>query len=133
MVGWVINLIAGLFILLSIIGFGRFFIKTAISGEINMFLGYRSPMSTKNKETWAFAHLYCGRLWWRAGLIMLPLIIAVMIVLLFFVRNENVEITVVILGVVATQGVPVLFLIISIILTEIALRKNFDRLGNRRY
>jgi len=111
------------------IGFGRLFIKNAVSSEINMFFGYRTPMSTKNKETWAFAHLYCGRLWWRVGLVMLPLTIVVMVILLFFRRNENI---VEILG-AAAIGVQTLFLILPIIPTEIALRKNFDKQGNRRY
>ena len=129
MVTWVALLIGGLLIPLSMIGFGRLFIKIAVSSEINMFFGYRTPMSTKNKETWAFAHLYCGRLWWRVGLVMLPLTIVVMVILLFFRRNENI---VEILG-AAAIGVQTLFLILPIIPTEIALRKNFDKQGNRRY
>ena len=31
--------------------------------EINGLVGYRTTMSKKNKDTWTFAHDYCGRLW----------------------------------------------------------------------
>ena len=31
--------------------------------EINNVVGYRTKMSKKNKDTWEFAHNYCGRLW----------------------------------------------------------------------
>ena len=39
--------------------------------EINGFVGYRTTMSKKNKDTWTFAHDYCGRLWIKLGLILL--------------------------------------------------------------
>ena len=39
--------------------------------EINPLLGYRTARSMKNMETWKFAHVYCGRLWWRMGMAML--------------------------------------------------------------
>ena len=31
--------------------------------EINGLVGYRTTMSKKNKNTWKFAHEYCGKLW----------------------------------------------------------------------
>jgi len=111
------------------IGFGRYFMKTAGLLEINKLFGYRTPMSTRNKDTWAFAHFYCGRLWWRIGLGMLPLSIVAMVILLLFRENDNV---VEILGAVVI-GVQTLLLILPIIPTEIALRKVFDRQGNRRF
>ena len=129
MVTWDALLIGSLIIPLSMIGFGRFFIKTAGLSEINMFFGYRTPMSTKNKETWAFAHLYCGKLWWRIGLVMLPFTIVVMVILFFFRSDEH------IIGTLGTAaiGVQLLFLLYPIIPTEVALRKNFDKHGNRKY
>lgn len=39
--------------------------------EINYIFGYRTTRSMKNNDTWKFAHVYCGRLWWKLGLIML--------------------------------------------------------------
>ena len=39
---------------------GAFFMEDAPS-EINMIYGYRTEMSMKNKDTWKFAHKFCGR------------------------------------------------------------------------
>ncbi len=39
--------------------------------EINGLIGYRTAMSEKNKNTWAFAHDYCGKLWIKSGIILL--------------------------------------------------------------
>lgn len=42
---------------LTMIGFGKYFIKSAPK-EINGAFGYRTSMSMKNKDTWQFAHNY---------------------------------------------------------------------------
>ena len=39
---------------------GAFFMENAPS-EINMIYGCRTEMSMKNKDTWKFAHKFCGR------------------------------------------------------------------------
>lgn len=39
--------------------------------EINGLYGYRTSRSMKNKDTWKFAHDYCGRIWVKAGMILL--------------------------------------------------------------
>lgn len=45
--------------------------------EINGVIGYRTTRSRKNIDTWKFAHDYCGRLWLKAGFVLLiPTIIA---------------------------------------------------------
>ncbi|MBO5057040.1 MAG: SdpI family protein [Lachnospiraceae bacterium] len=31
--------------------------------SINGIIGYRTTRSMQNKDTWRFAHDYCGRLW----------------------------------------------------------------------
>ena len=77
---WIFMLICVLLIPFTMIGFGRYFIKKAPK-EINYAFGYRTSMSMKNKETWIFAHTYCGRLWLISGLIMLPLSVAPMLFL----------------------------------------------------
>lgn len=44
--------------------------------NINVFMGYRTPRSMKNMDTWKFAHEYSGKLWWKIGwIILLPSII----------------------------------------------------------
>ena len=69
---WVFMLVMDLLIPLTMIGFGRYFIKR-VPKEINAVFGYRTSMSMKSKDTWEFAHKYCGRIWYFSGLIMLPI------------------------------------------------------------
>ena len=122
---WIFMLIINLLLPLIMIGFGKYFSKNAPK-NINMIFGYRPSMSIKNKETWIFAHKYCGKIWFFSGLIMLPLSVAVM--LLVVGGSENIVGTV---GVILCilQTIPI---IISIILTEKALEKTFDENGNKR-
>ena len=43
-------------------------------------LAYRTALSAKNDETWAFAHLHLSRLWIRVGLILTILTVFLMVV-----------------------------------------------------
>ena len=122
---WIFMLICNLLIPFTMIGFGSFFIKQA-PREINMIFGYRTPKSMKNKETWIFAHTYCGKLWRNTGLVMLPVSVGLMLLLI----GKEIE-TVGILGGIISL-VQCVFLVLTIIPTEIALKKNFDDDGNRR-
>lgn len=88
---------------------------------INWVYGYRSSMSMKNKETWDFAHKHNAKVWRWVGRIWL--IISTIIMLLF---KKNYEITFIW---ITRIGIGVL--ILSMIPTEIALRKKFDKEGNR--
>lgn len=74
---WVFMLIMDLLIPVSMIGFGRIFMKKA-PNEINETFGYRTAMSLKNKDTWEFAHKYCGKIWYIFGLVMLPITVIFM-------------------------------------------------------
>ena len=83
-------------------------------------------MSMKNKETWEFAHRYCGKLWIVLGLALMPL----SLISLLFVLNKEISM-------IAAVGTVVCFIQIipmlcSLIPTEIALRKRFDKNGNKR-
>lgn len=91
--------------------------------EINGFLGYRTARSMKNKETWRFAHDYCGRLWWKIGWAML--ILSAPAHIPFYGRSEQV------VGVVGSIvcTVQCIVLIGSIFPTERALKKNFADKG----
>ncbi len=40
--------------------------------DINSFYGYRTKRSRKNVESWQFAQEYFGRLWFKLGLVLLP-------------------------------------------------------------
>ena len=122
---WIFMLGMDLLIPFTMIGFGRYFLKSAPK-EINAVFGYRSSMSMKNKDTWAFAHHYCGRLWYCGGWMLLP--VSVLVMALVAGKPQDV---------VGTAGgilceVQLIPLIGSIVPTEIALRKNFDKNGNRR-
>ena len=122
---WIYMLIIDLLLPFTMIGFGKYFLKTAPK-NINTVFGYRTSMSMKNKDTWIFAHKYCGKIWFISGLIMLPL--SVIVMMFVFGGLENVVGTVgaVLCGI---QFIPIL---ISIILTEKALNKTFDENGIRR-
>lgn len=56
---------------------GKYFLKNAPK-EINAAFGYRTSMSMKNRDTWVFAHNYCGKIWFFGGLILLPVSTIVM-------------------------------------------------------
>ena len=94
--------------------------------QINGFLGYRTSRSMKNMDTWKFAHEYCGRLWWRVGLIMLVPSVAALIP--FYKSNQD---TITIVGSIIS-AVQLAILIISVIPTELALKSAFNDDGTRR-
>lgn len=83
-------------------------------------------MSIKNKEMCGFAHLYCGRLWTKLGLLLL--MISIIVSVLAFTSGDEVkgdiEVTLV--------TIQTLALIVSIFPVEKALKKNFDENGIRR-
>lgn len=122
---WVFMLIINLIIPITMIVFGALFMKKAPK-NINAIFGYRTSMSMKNKDTWDFAHKYCGKLWLWLGLVLLPL----SIIPLLFVLGKEISITAIVGTVVClVQIVPLLG---SIIPTEIALKKTFDQDGKRK-
>ena len=125
MVFWCMMLLFTLMTPAMMIGFGRSFFKRP-PRDINATFGYRTTMSMKNQETWQLAHRVCGRYWFICGLILLPLSVLPML----FVINRSTE-TIGMTGMIAVfaQLVPMLCVIIP---TEHALRKNFDKNGNRK-
>lgn len=122
---WIFMLIMELLMPFTMIGFGRYFSKEAPK-EINSAFGYRTKMSMKNRDTWEFAHKYFGKLWYICGLFLLP----ISIILMLFVIGQNEDI----IGnfgtiICVVQLIPIIG---SIFLTENALKKNFDKNGNKR-
>ncbi len=123
---WIFMLIMNILVPFTMIGIGTFFSKSGGPKKINTLSGYRTSMSMKNKDTWVFAHKYCGKLWTVIGLIMLPLSVGAML----FVMGDE-------MGTVGTVGlivcvVQLIFLILPIAFTEKALKKTFDKYGERR-
>lgn len=94
--------------------------------NINGIYGYRTSMSMKNKETWEFAHQYCGRLWIKLGLIMLTISIIVSVLVFTYVGEAQGIIDLILVT------IQTIVLIVSIFPVEKALKNNFDGNGNRR-
>ena len=120
---WIFMLVMDLLIPFTMIGFGRYFLKSAPK-EINALFGYRTTMSMKNRDTWEYAHKYCGRIWYIAGVIMLPFSVIPMLLVIGeskdMIGNFGAVLCVI-------QMIP---LIGAIFPTESALKKQFDRNGN---
>ena len=122
---WIFMLIMDLLIPLTMIGFGKCFLKTAPK-EMNAIFGYRTIMSMKNKDTWILAHNYCGRIWYSCGWVMLLVSIIVMVLIIGRTKDTVGNVGAILCGI---QMIP---LIGSIYPTEKALKKTFDIEGNRR-
>lgn len=69
---WVFMTASNLILPVLMIVIGKMFVKNPPK-KINGIYGYRTHRSMKNQDTWNFAHLYCGKLWWKVGWVMLPL------------------------------------------------------------
>ena len=122
---WVAMFIFNLLVPLLMVVFGRIMYKHAPK-SINGVYGYRTSMSMKNEDTWKFAHDYCGKLWYKVGLIML---IPSVLVQLPFVKSSTDTIGIM---TVVLETVQICVMIASIFPTERALRKTFDKYGNRK-
>lgn len=94
--------------------------------HINSLYGYRTSMSMKNKDTWEFAHHYVGRLWLFLGWILALLTV---ITMLCTAGMDSDTVGIISLVVLVVQ---MIFIIGSIFPTERALKRTFDRDGNRR-
>lgn len=94
--------------------------------DINGIIGYRTSRSMKNAETWKFAHHYCGKLWWKLGII--TIIPTVFVHIPFFHSTENT------IGIVATvlMTVQCVVLFATVFSTEHALKKAFTDDGIKK-
>ena len=110
-------------VIILIIGilFSKFKVK-----DINALMGYRTPMSTKNQDTWDFANSYFPKVWIVMSLGMLVITLLCWIILI------KQSIMVAEKAATAITLIQTAFLLLSIIPCEIALKKNFDNDGNRK-
>ena len=122
---WFFMLIMNLLIPIIMLAFGIYSSKNAPK-EINNLFGYRTNMSMKNNDTWAFAHNYCGKVWTKVGWIMLPASIVIML----FSLGKKSDTAALFGG--ALIMIQLAVLILSIIPTEKALKRTFDKDGKRR-
>ena len=90
--------------------------------EISGLVGYRTSMSMKNIDTWKFAHMFIGKILIFVGLALLVIsVIAILFAGEAAVRNGAFFLI-----------VHILAFVVSIIVTEMALKKKFDSKGNRK-
>jgi uncharacterized membrane protein len=95
--------------------------KNHVPKEINSFYGYRTTMSMKNKETWEFAHKYTAKIWFWCGLIS-----TILSVIPLFIFKDSKYFEQIDIFIISFQTV---LICLSIIPTEIALKKNFHKNG----
>lgn len=91
--------------------------------KVNIWYGYRTPMASKNQDTWVFAHKYVGRLMLPMGIVLILVSVGTI-----FLRDHG-TVPGTLPGVLALIGVAMV--IILIFPTEMALRRTFDKNGNR--
>lgn len=123
---WIFMLIMCLIIPIIIVPIGKIFEKSPPK-NINAIIGYRTAMSMKNMETWIFAHKYSGRLLFILGLLSLPLTIIPMI----FIINTSMSLIAVI-GSVIMFAVMIFIFLPTIVMTEKALNKYFNKDGTHK-
>lgn len=115
---WVFMVISNLIVPLLMIGVGRMMMKNPPK-TINWVFGYRTSQSMKNQETWDFAQVYCGKLWWKIGWIMLPFSIIGMLPVI----GKNDDFVGIVGAIIITIQCIIMF--VSIFFVERALAKKF--------
>ncbi|MBO5346760.1 MAG: SdpI family protein [Lachnospiraceae bacterium] len=122
---WIFMLIMNMLLPTTMLGFGWIFLHKAPK-SINWAYGYRTAMSTKNQDTWDFAHQYAGKLWFKWGKWLLVISVVVMLLLI----GQSEAIISAVGGVLCmVELVPLVYVIVP---TERALKQTFDSKGNRR-
>ena len=115
-------LLSMLIVPLLMIGIGMLFMKIPPK-RINYLYGYRTRRSMRNQDTWDFAHQYCGKICLVCGLVSIPFsLVPIWIVI---GKSEQVINRI---GIIVLVLQTVL-LLATIIITERALKNNFDELG----
>jgi len=111
---------------LIILVFGLF-TRIGLPKRVNWFVGYRTSLACKNQDTWAFAHRYWGKLMIAFGF---ALIVLSVIGIILIARGTVALEPALFVGISAIATL--VAVVVSIIPTEMALRKEFDKNGNRR-
>lgn len=94
--------------------------------NVNGLIGYRTTLSMRNIDTWKFANEYCGRLWYRIGILML--IFSIIICLLFFKASYNTAF----MASLILIAIQCIILVATIFPTENALKREFPEEETRR-
>ena len=94
--------------------------KLVVTEYPNTFVGYRTPASVRSKEAWEFSQPYSANLLvWSAVLTLLTQVAT------FFTLAAD-------MSIIVTTTVLVIGISLVIILTEIQLKKRFDKEGKPR-
>ena len=124
---WIFMLVINLLTPLVMIIYGRIFEKKPPKIARSKFaFGYRTVMSMRNEETWEYAHRFFGKLWFRFGIA----VGLISIIVLFFFIGKDKD-TVGFAGMIICY-VQLLAMLLPVIPTELALRRRFDKYGNRK-
>ena len=124
---WIFMLVMNLLTPLVMIIYGRIFEKKPPKIARSKFaFGYRTVMSMRNEETWEYAHRFFGKLWFRFGIA----VGLISIIVLFFFIGKDKD-TVGFAGMIICY-VQLVEMLLPVIPTELALRRRFDKYGNRR-
>jgi uncharacterized membrane protein len=92
----------------------------------NKFIGYRTTLSRKNKDTWNVANKLMGKIDLISGVIMLP--VSALAMIPFINKTESILYN----AVSVITLVQVVILVLTIIPIEVTLNKTFDKDGNRK-
>lgn len=106
--------------------FGGYMMKTCPPRSISRWFGFRTALSMKNADTWAFAHACCGNVWWKAGWI--SLVLSVLVQLPFVKAGEET------LGMLALVMVLAQFFVLlgTVVYVQNELKRTFDECGRKR-
>lgn len=91
--------------------------------RMSLIYGYRTKWSMKSRKTWDFAHHYIGRFWSVAGIVLGVVSEAVMLINSEAATGQQGIMSLILIA------VQLLLVAVSIVPTELALRKNFDPNG----
>lgn len=76
---WLYMTFMSIIVPLVLLGVGLYYTKCPPE-KIYTDFGYKTPLTLKNEDIWAFAHQCCGKAWIKLGLIMIPISVAIMII-----------------------------------------------------
>lgn len=94
--------------------------------NINNIFGYRTGRSMINKDTWIFAHEYCGKLWLKVSI---AFILTSIVIMLCLIKTDQRVFVAVGFVIFIAEFVTLFFTINK---TEKALADSFDIKGNRK-
>lgn len=122
---WGFMLVCCLLIPVSMLVIGGLW-RTRPPERVNGVYGYRTARSMKNRETWVFAHAYCGGLWRKMGWVLL-VISAVALLPVWGKGPETIGAAGI--GITAVQCAAA---VLSVVPVEAALKRTFHENGRRR-